>query len=110
MEKLGYDSIFDAITEDAHEAADLQFRADLMLVLRGIFERRRWSQRDVMAVLDIPQPRVSDLVRGKVDKVSADKLIGYLAKLGVRFKPRLSTASHHKPGMIHCDVDDRTLV
>ena len=87
MTQLSYDNIFDAIVEDTSEAADLKFRADLMLVMRRLFESRGWKQADIMAALDISQPRASELVRGKVDKVSSDKLIGYLAKLGFRLQP-----------------------
>ena len=105
MEKLTYNNIFDAITDDSGEAADLEFRADLMLVMRSIFEDRNWGQTEIMDALAIPQPRVSELVRGKVDKVSSDKLIGYLAKLGFRFKPQFKKApKRSKRSPVQCDV------
>lgn len=87
MAELTYTNIFDAITEDKAEAADLQFRADLMLVMRDIFEAKGWNPDQIGKALEIKQPRVSELMRGKVDKFSSDKLIGFLAKLGFRFKP-----------------------
>lgn len=104
MEQLAYNNIFDAITEDKAEAADLKFRSDLMLVMRQIFEDRGLSQADIMDVLGIPQPRVSELVRGKVDKFSSDKLIGYLAKLGFQFKPTYQSSKAHRTSKVKCAV------
>ena len=71
MTQLTYTNIFDAITEDSSEAVDLAFRADLMLVMRKIFETKGWETADIMKALDIPQPRVSELVTGKAAKVSS---------------------------------------
>ena len=106
MAKLAYRNIFEAITADAGEAADLEFRSDMMLLLRNLFESRDWSQADVMRALDIPQPRVSELVTGKINMVSSDKLISYLAKLGYVLKPTFS-ASRKVP--VRCDVVERTI-
>lgn len=104
VEQLAYNNIFDAITDDNAEAADLKFRADLILVIRQIFEEKKWAQADIMTVLDIPQPRVSELVRGKVDKFSSDKLIGYLAKLGFQFKPTYQSSKGRSPSKVTCAV------
>lgn len=104
MERLDYKNIFEAITEDASEAADLEFRADLMLVLRQLFESKKWDQARIGEALGIPQPRVSELMRGKVSTVSADKLIGYLAKLGYRFKPTYRAVARGNKAPIQCDV------
>jgi len=104
MTDLTYSNIFDAITGDAGEAADLEFRADLMLVMRKIFESKGWQQADIAEALGIPQPRVSELVRGKVDKVSSDKLIGYLSKLGYRFKPVYKQRGRSQRPPIDCPV------
>lgn len=103
MEKLEFNNIFDAIADDSGEAAELQFRADLMIVMRKIFESKGWAQKDIMKVLDIPQPRASELCRGKIDKFSSDKLIGFLAKLGFTFNPTYNqAASNSLP--VQCEV------
>ena len=102
--KLKYSNIFEAITENAAEAADLEFRADLMLVLRDFFREREASQKQIGQMLGIPQPRVSELLTGKVDKFSSDKLIGFLAKVGIRFKPATVQAARGRPLRVKCDV------
>jgi len=87
MTKLVFDSVFDAIASSPEESADLQFRADMMLVLRGIFDSRHMNQEQIGKALGVPQPRVSELMCGKISKVSSDKLIRYLSLVGYRFQP-----------------------
>jgi predicted XRE-type DNA-binding protein len=100
MEQLKYDNIFDAIADDPKEAADLKFRADLMLVIR---ERvRGYSQAQIGRALGVPQPRVSELLSGKIDLFSSDKLIGILAQLGVRFRP--AVVQTKRTTRFECDV------
>ncbi|MBB4007273.1 helix-turn-helix domain-containing protein [Allorhizobium taibaishanense] len=98
-EKLEYTNIFESITEDHALAADLQFRSDLLMTLIDIIETKGWKQAEIAAALDIPQPRVSELLRGKISLFSSERLIGYLAKLGIRFRP--SMTEDHK---VICDV------
>jgi predicted XRE-type DNA-binding protein len=93
-----YKSLFDVATTDPTERADLKFRAELMLTLRGLFEARGWKQADIGAALGIRQPHVSDLTNGHIDKFSSDKLIGFLAKLDIRLKPFFGN------GQVHCEV------
>ena len=107
MTKLSYKNIFDAITADPTEAADLQFRADLMLALRDLFESRDWTQADIGRALGVPQPRVSELMRGKISTISADKLIGYLARLGLRLRPTFQ-ARRGNGLPIKCAVEELT--
>ncbi|UTW01188.1 XRE family transcriptional regulator [Marinomonas rhizomae] len=97
MEELQYTNIFDAITDDPAESADLEFRADMMLVLKNYFQSKNWTQSDIMAKLEISQPRVSELSRGKVDKFSSDKLIGFLAKIGYTIKPTFKLKDDRTP-------------
>jgi predicted XRE-type DNA-binding protein len=104
MEQLKYSNIFDAITDDPVEAADLKFRADLMLLLREYFRAQKATQLEISQRLGVPQPRVSELLNGKIDKFSADKLIGFAAKLGIRFHPTVVKATRGKPMKIKCDV------
>ena len=104
MEKLKYSNIFDAITDDSSEAADLEFRADLMLLLREYFRAASANHADIGRRLGIPQPRVSELMTGKIDKFSADKLIGFLATIGIRFKPAYVASTRGKRATVKCDV------
>ncbi len=88
-DKLEYTNIFESITEDPALAADLQFRSDLLMTMISIIEHRGWKPVEIALALDIPQPRVSELLRGKISLFSSDRLIGYLAKLGYRLRPSM---------------------
>jgi predicted XRE-type DNA-binding protein len=87
---LEYDNIFDAITEDTAEASELQTRSDLMIAIRDIINSKKWSQGDAAKQLGLTQPRVSDLVNGRIEKFSIDKLMTCLYRVGFRFKPSFS--------------------
>jgi predicted XRE-type DNA-binding protein len=108
--KPQYLNIFEAITGNALLAADMQFRADLMLVLRDYFRERDVSQARISQMLAISQPRVSELMTGKVDKFSSDKLIGFLAKVGIRFRPATVQATKRRLLRVKCDVSVAGLV
>jgi len=74
------------------EAEHLLVRADLMIEVQKIIASRRLKQSAVAKVLRVSQPRVSDLLRGRIDLFSTDALIDMLTRLGARV--RLSV----KPG------------
>jgi predicted XRE-type DNA-binding protein len=99
LERLEYDNIFDVIADSPAEAADLQFRADLMSTLRKLLEERNLRQAEIAEALGVSQPRVSELMRGKIDLFSADKLIGLLARLDVRLRPSVDAT-----GRVVCEV------
>jgi predicted XRE-type DNA-binding protein len=101
---LQYSNVFEAITDNAVEAAAMEFRADLTLVLRDFFREQKASQAQIGQMLGIPQPRVSELMAGKVNKFSSDKLIGFCAKVGIRFKPATVQAAKGRPSVVKCDV------
>lgn len=84
---LEYSNIFDAITDDKEEASELQTRSDLMIAIRDIINAKNWSQIEAAEQLGLTQPRVSDLVNGRIEKFSIDKLMTCLYRLGFRFKP-----------------------
>lgn len=65
------------------EAAHLQIRTDLMIQIERILKEQGLTQSKAAAALGVTQPRISDLVRGRVDLFSIDTLVDMLAKLGV---------------------------
>ena len=95
-----YNNIFDAITEDSAEASELQTRSDLMIAIRDIVNAKGWDQKQAAAAMGITQPRVSDLVNGRIEKFSIDKLMTCLYKIGFRFKP------HYENEQLTMDVQN----
>ena len=69
------------------EAAEhLLVRADLMIQVQKLIASRRLKQREAARILRVSQPRVSDLLRGRIDLFSTDALIDMLACLGARVR------------------------
>ena len=66
------------------EAEYLKVRAELMLNLQKVITARGLKQAETAELLGVTQPRVSDLMRGRIDLFSIDTLIDMLARLGVR--------------------------
>lgn len=62
--------------EEALAKAEIARRVNLIL------NAREWSQVKAGAVLGIPQPRVSDLARGRLGKFSLQKLLDFAKRLG----------------------------
>jgi predicted XRE-type DNA-binding protein len=68
------------------EAEHLLVRADLLIHVQKLIASRRLKQSEAAVLLQISQPRVSDLIRGRIDLFSTDALIDMLARLGVRVR------------------------
>jgi predicted XRE-type DNA-binding protein len=64
------------------EAENLKVRADLMIELTKLIEARALTQIEAAKLLGVTQPRISDLVRGKIDCFSVDTLIEVLGHAG----------------------------
>jgi predicted XRE-type DNA-binding protein len=68
------------------EAEHLRVRADLLIQIQKALKARKMKQAEAAKVLGVTQPRVSDLIRGRIDLFSVDSLIDMLARLGVRVR------------------------
>lgn len=66
----------------AEEAQNLKLRADLMIELAKLIETQGLTQAAAAKLLGVTQPRISDLVRGKIDRFSVDSLIEMLGRAG----------------------------
>jgi len=66
------------------EAENLKIRSDLMIRLTRVIDARGLTQAQAAELLGVTQPRVSDLVRGKIDRFSIDTLVAMLGQAGVR--------------------------
>ena len=78
-----YESPFHAI-EEPEMASKSVLKADLTIMIRDIIDIRGWTQTEAAKKLAVTQPRVSDIVNGKIDKFTLDMLFSMLDKLGFR--------------------------
>ena len=79
----GSDNIFADIGFPPKEAANLKLRSDLMTALIAVIEMRDLTQAKAAKMFGVSQPRVSDLMRGRIDKFSVDTLIAMLGSADV---------------------------
>jgi predicted XRE-type DNA-binding protein len=68
------------------EAENLKIRTDLMIRLNKVIEGRRLTQAQAATLFGVTQPRISDLVRGKIDRFSIDTLVAMLGHAGIRIQ------------------------
>jgi len=66
------------------EATALKIKADLLDAIRTEIERKKYTQRQLVSILDEHQPAVSNLMRGRIAQVSIEKLLRYSDRLGMR--------------------------
>jgi predicted XRE-type DNA-binding protein len=69
---------------DAEEAAHLEVRSSLMFAIRKLIQEEGLTQAKAAQLLGVTQPRISDLVRGRIDLFSADSLVDMLARAGIK--------------------------
>ena len=65
-----------------NNAANLQIRADLMQQIRDYIDQQSLTQAQAAQLFGVPQPRISEIVQGKVELFTVDKLINLLACIG----------------------------
>jgi predicted XRE-type DNA-binding protein len=88
--------IFEDLGFSHQEAQHLHVRAQLMSALREAIRKRRLSQVAAAKLLGTTQPRVSNLLRGRIDLFSTDALIELLSKVGIGV--RLTLKPLPRPG------------
>ena len=79
-------NVFRDLGFSPEEAEHLKVRSDLMINLQKAISARRLKQAEAANLLGVTQPRVSDLMRGRIGLFSTDTLIDMLARLGIRVK------------------------
>ena len=84
-----YASVWDAIEDTAGEAAHMRARSSLMSAIITHIERSGLTQAQAAKLLGVTQPRISDLMRGKIDLFSLDTLVNMLAAAGLRVEMKL---------------------
>lgn len=79
-------NVFRDLGFSTEESEHLLIRADLLVQLQKAIAARDLTQAKAAMILRVTQPRVSDLLRGRLDLFSTDTLIDMLARLGVHVR------------------------
>ena len=79
-------NVLDDLGLSPEETAALKLKMDLHAEIIKTVQKKEFTPRELEKILNQPQPRVSELLRGKLSVMSAEKLAGYLSVLGVAIK------------------------
>ena len=82
-------SVWDAIEDTPEEAENMKIRSALMRAIEDRIMAEGWSQQQAAERLGVTQPRVSDLMLGKIDKFTIDKLVNMLVAAGLHVQVRV---------------------
>jgi predicted XRE-type DNA-binding protein len=84
---------WDAIEGTPTQAENMRLRSSLMIALKAHIAREGLSQSQAAKVLSVTQPRVSDLMRGKIDLFGFDSLVNMLAAARLQLELRVARAA-----------------
>ena len=82
-EKKRFVSVWVAIEDTPQEAASMRARSDLMMNLAEVIRQQGMTQAQAASLFGVTQPRISDLMRGKVNLFSLDTLMDMASTAGM---------------------------
>ena len=90
-DKQRFSSVWDAIEDTPQNAASMRARSGLMMSLTEVIRQQGMTQAQAAVFFGVTQPRISDLMRGKVNLFSLDTLIDMAATAGMGPTVKVST-------------------
>ncbi|MBV1699044.1 MAG: XRE family transcriptional regulator [Hyphomicrobiales bacterium] len=93
MKRRKYASVWEALESDGELAANMRARSELMIALRSKVETWKISQTEAARRLGLTQPRLNDLMRGRIGKFSLDALINVAARAGLAVHLKIGKAA-----------------
>lgn len=92
LEDNTFRSVWDALADTPEEAANLRLRSELARQIRALVERQGWTQAQAAAHAGVTQPRMNDLMRGRLSRFSLDALVNMASACGARVEISLQAA------------------
>ena len=93
MSKKRFANVWDAIEETPAQAENMKLRSTLIMALKDHIARTGLSQSEASKLLGVTQPRISDLMRGKIELFGLDTLVNMIGAAGLRVEMRISAAA-----------------
>lgn len=88
-----FENVWDALADTPEEATNLTLRSDLMMEIEAIVKENGWTQAEAAKRCGVTQPRINDLLRGRIARFSIDALVNIASALGRRVTVRLEDAA-----------------
>jgi predicted XRE-type DNA-binding protein len=93
MKSKKFSSVWDAIEDTAEDAENMRLRSELMIALKKRISRSRMTQAQAARLFGVTQPRVSDLLRGKINLFGLDALVKMATAAGLHVELRIRGAA-----------------
>ncbi|MCL2877679.1 MAG: XRE family transcriptional regulator [Acidobacteria bacterium] len=84
-----FDSVWDAIEDTPEEAENMKLRSALMMTLKDHIINAGMSQAQAARLFGVTQPRISDLMRGKINLFGLDALVNMATVAGFHIEMRI---------------------
>lgn len=91
MSDKAFKSVWDAIEDDPAQAANMKHRSALMMAIGEHIRANGLNQTEAAKIFAVSQPRISNLMRGKIGMFSIDTLIAMLAAAGIGIDIKVKT-------------------
>ena len=93
MKEEIFDNVWDAIEDDPAVAENLKLRSLLMIEIERQIKREKWTQAEAAKALGVTQPRISNLMRGKINAFGLDLLVRMATAAGLRVSMKVKKAA-----------------
>src|SRR3984885_6751589 len=93
LKRQRFRSVWDAIESSPAQAANMKARSEMMLAIRDTVASWEMTQAAAAKRLGLTQPRMNDLMRGRINKFSLDALINLAARLGLSVRVRVTSSA-----------------
>jgi predicted XRE-type DNA-binding protein len=93
MNEESFENVWDAIEDDPVIRENLKMRSELMIALKRHIKHEGWTQAEAAKRLGVTQPRISNLMRGKINSFGLDMLVKMATAAGLRITLRVKKAA-----------------
>jgi predicted XRE-type DNA-binding protein len=93
MSHDSFASVWDAIEDTPAEAENMKLRSALMMALEDHIRAQGWTQAEAARRLSVTQPRISDLLRGKIHLFGLDTLVNMVVAAGLHVEMHIGKAA-----------------
>jgi len=93
MSTEAFESVWDALEDSPAKAANIKLRSRVVIAISEAIAAWRVSQAEAARRLGITQPRLNDLLRGRVGKFSLDALVALAARAGLAVRLEIKSAA-----------------
>jgi predicted XRE-type DNA-binding protein len=93
MKTKTFANVWDALSDSPEEAATMKIRSDVMIAINDTIRAWDTTQAQAASRLGVTQPRLNDLLQGKINKFSLDTLLTLAGRVGLKVKINIGNAA-----------------